>query len=971
MLLFKFSIIRINKWGLFVLLWHLFAGDLASQATNIGIPFTTSYPNEVYQAGTQNWDIDQHPNGFMFFANNNGLLQFDGINWETFPLKNKTIARSLHITAAGRIYVGGQGEFGYFAPNEMGELIFHSLVDLVPKMHRNFSDVWKIIEKGNHIFFNASDKFFKYDGNTITIFQKGQINFIGEANQRIFLKNQFGLNEFKEDKIFLVPEGDKLATMMVEDLFENAKQEIIISTLHNGLFKLVNNQIIPLHTNNYTYFKSNRIHCAEKLMDSGIVVGTADAGLIILDSIGQPIYKLDKKNGLQNNHVLSIFKDKADNLWLGLDNGIDYVSLNAPFTRLTPDGEQEGTAYAAKIYRDQLYLGTSTGLYLQDWKSYYNPHNSNTFQLVPESNGQVWGLNQIQDDLFLGHHTGGFLLKNQQLEKISPVLGNWTALALAKHPNYFIIGTYEGLVLYRKEGANWEFIRKFEGLKESCRLLEQDEDGNIWVSHPYRGIYKIQIAEDLSNIQVKLYGAADGLPSNNLNHVFKINKAIIFTGETGVFKFDTAKDRFIRYPPLDNLIDSTANIQRFFEDATGNIWFVTNRATGILKINDQGITKSFTKTIYPELRNKLVRGFELIYPHDAHNVFIGAEEGFIHFNPTKSLAIDSTAFTSHIVKVRTINQTDSVLIYGQYNSIQSKLSNNLPYENNALRFSYAATDYTTTTPLQYSTKLKGFEKNWSTWSTKTEKDFTNLNAGTYHFLVKAKSIYKKESEVASFTFTINAPWYASTQAIAIYALAILAFLSGLIVVPRRKYQVEKAALEANQKRKDLAYQKEVAQSKEAIISLKNQQLEAQIVHKNSELAISTMHLVQRSELIQQIQERLNKVAKSTNDSIAAKELRKVNRLLKENTQLDDLWNQFAYHFDQVHIDFLQKIQEKFPVLTANDQKLCAYLRMNLSTKEIAPLMNISIRGVEVARYRLRKKLSLGSTVNLNKFMLEF
>ena len=228
----------------------------------------------------------------------------------------------------------------------------------------------------------------------------------------------------------------------------------------------------------------------------------------------------------------------------------------------------------------------------------------------------------------------------------------------------------------------------------------------------------------------------------------------------------------------------------------------------------------------------------------------------------------------------------------------------------------------------------------------------------------------KESKIASFSFNIAPPWYASSQAFITYVVLIVSFLSGLILVPRRKFQEEKAALQATQKRKEIEHLKTVEQNEQAIISLKNQQLEAQIAHKNSELAISTMHLVQRSELIHQIQDRLNKVAKNTKDTIAAKELRKVNRLLNENTQVDDLWNQFAHHFDQVHIDFLQSIQEKYPQLTANDQKLCAFLRMNLSTKEIAPLMNISIRGVEVARYRLRKKLDLDSTINLNKFMLE-
>ena len=106
---------------------------LVGQNSNIGIPFTVNYSNQRYQAGTQNWEVEQHPNGFLFFANNNGLLQFDGTNWQTFALPNSTIVRSLHIHPSGKIYVGGQGEFGYFEPSVNGQLVYHSLLALIPR----------------------------------------------------------------------------------------------------------------------------------------------------------------------------------------------------------------------------------------------------------------------------------------------------------------------------------------------------------------------------------------------------------------------------------------------------------------------------------------------------------------------------------------------------------------------------------------------------------------------------------------------------------------------------------------------------------------------------------------------------------------------------------------------------------------------------------------------------------------------
>ena len=959
-----------KKIGTTIFINFLCLISIIGQATNIGTPFITNYLNETYQAGTQNWDIQQHPNGFMFFANNNGLLQFDGINWTIFPLANKTIARSLYITHDERIYVGGQGEFGYFEPDASGLLIFHSLVGLIPKEHSNFADVWDIVAVEEVLYFNASNKVFKYDGQEIIVVSEGIIDFLGVANQQILVRNENGLHEIIQDQLVLLNGGEKFDKYVINHVAKVDEETLLVSTLHNGLLVFKNEQIKQYTEGGLPFFIENKIHCSEDVGDGQIAVGTANGGLAIVGTNGEFSYLLDRTNGLQNNHVLSVYKDNGNNLWVGLNNGIDYIAINSPFTKLMPDKDQEGTAYAGKIFQESLYLGTSKGLYIRPWKNYYNPLEDNNFERLKGTEGQVWGLDLVEEDLFMGHHNLGLII-NEQEQIISTTLGNWKLVPLVNYPNHYLLGTYEGLVLYRKDGKNWKRIRQYDGLKESCRIIEQDKSGNIWIAHPYRGIYKVQIKEDLSTISAQLYGQEDGLPSNNLNHVFEINKEIIFTGETGVFKYDAIMDRFIPYQELANLIGAKERVQRFFEDPNGNIWFATNNETGVLKIADKGITKSFSKVVYPQLKNKLVRGFEFIYPYDEHNVFIGAEKGFIHFDPSKKISDLTTDFTVKIVKVATTNQRDSVFIYGQYNEHQDQLDSTLSYANNALRFSFASTNFETQKDLQFATKLEGFDDNWSMWSNKSEKDFTNLNSGDYRFLVKSKSMSGEESKTASFSFSIAPPWYASALAFAVYSFLGFLFLTGLILVPRRQFQAEKAQLESAKKRQEVEHLKIVAQSEQKIMALKNQQLEIKIGHKNRELAMSTMHLVQSSELIQQLKDTITKVAKNTNDLEAAKELKKVNRLLNESNQLSEGWDQFAHHFDQVHIDFLQKVREKYPQLTANDEKLCAYLRMNLSTKEMAPLMNISIRGVEVARYRLRKKLNLEGNINLNEFMLKF
>ncbi len=957
-----------SKWKVFTAGMLLIVFSLVGQPNNIGIPFITNYSNQTYQAGTQNWDIAQHPNGFLFFANNNGLLQFDGANWELFPLKNKTIARALHITQSGRIYIGGQGEFGYFEPDELDRLMFHSLLGYIPAAHKVFSDVWEIVEQAGAIYFSTSEKIYVFDNQKIEVIQNKRIHFLGKAQERLFINNESGLHEIDGYKIKPIAAGDKLANKIVTSILNLEPDRLLLTTLHSGFFELSANTIRPIYPDDNNFWAANRIYSSIELSDTKIATITNNGGLFILDKDGRVIQQLNKQNGLQNNNILSVFKDRSGNLWLGLDNGIDYVAINSPFTRIIPDKEQEGTAYAAKIFDNTIYLGTSSGLYQQDWRAYYNPLQKNDFQLVEGSEGQVWGLDIVDRELFLGHHEGGFLVKRFRLEKISPTIGNWSILQLGQHPKYFLAGTYEGLVLYHKEQGTWRRLKQLDGIKESCRILEQDELGNVWVAHPYRGIYKVQLADDLSAIKIKLYGSQDGLPSSNQNHVFKINDEVIFTGEIGIFQYDARLDRFLPHTTLINLIGKDKSVLRFFEDDIGNIWFVTTEETGVLKIEDKGLKKAYFKKIYPELNKKLVRGFEFIYPYDANNIFVGAEKGFIHFDPTKSFDFIDENFAANIVKVQSL-QNNHTLLAGQYTSTESKADTLFPYHKNAFRFSYSAPYFRSLNNLRYATKLEGYDEDWSIWTDKTEKEFTNLRPGNYRFMVKAKSIYEQESKIASFSFAISPPWYVSTQALAIYIFLVVAFLASLILIPQKRFQEEKTLLKSEQKRKEAAHQEKVAKNEQEITALKNKQLQIEIAYKNQELAMSTMHLVQHSELIHQLKEKLNKVIKTTDDTTVIKELAKINRLLGENIQLNEVWNQFAYHFDQVHIDFLKKIKEKYPRLTANDQKLCAYLRMNLSTKEMAPLMNISIRGVEAARYRLRKKLGLDSSVDLNEFML--
>jgi DNA-binding CsgD family transcriptional regulator len=153
------------------------------------------------------------------------------------------------------------------------------------------------------------------------------------------------------------------------------------------------------------------------------------------------------------------------------------------------------------------------------------------------------------------------------------------------------------------------------------------------------------------------------------------------------------------------------------------------------------------------------------------------------------------------------------------------------------------------------------------------------------------------------------------------------------------------------------------ESSQKLMKLNNEKLKLDIESKNRELAISTMSLIKKNEF-------LNDIKNELKDKDGVQDLKKVIKIIDKNLNNTDDWKLFEEAFNNADKDFLKHIKSLHPNLTPNDLRLCAYLRLNLTSKEIAPLLNISYRSVEVKRYRLRKKIDLPHESSLTSYILE-
>jgi DNA-binding CsgD family transcriptional regulator len=952
---------------LFVLVYLLPA--IVCGQNPIGLPEIINYSNTTYKGGIQNWDIQQDSNGVMYFANNDGLLTFNGRFWKLYPLPNKTIIRSVKINAEGKIYVGGQDEIGYFLPDQNGILHYTSLKALIPEKQKQFSDIWDIVVLGEQVFFRTVEKVFQLKDHTIHVYPSKEIwDFIGKADNKLYAQIRGkGIFYFKNNKWELVNDQAEILYNTITAILPYDENNLLITTLKSGLFLFddqgkLTRKVTPIDN----LLKNARIFCALKLADNKYAFGTTSAACLIIDRNGKLVQRFSFNEGVQKNNIRSIFVDRHQNLWLGLDDGIDFIAYDSPLRRIFPDKNKQVTGYSTRIYNNTLYLGTSNGLFATSLNATQEDisYSSETFQEVANTAGQVWSITEINNKLLLGHEDGAFVVEKQAATPIYSHIGTWLFQPVSSvYPVEGIIsGTYNGLHYIQANGGQFREVGAIAGLQQPLRFIHFDQINNtVWSSHPYRGVYMARLTPDRKKIQdLKLFTDQHGLPSILNNFVFYVKSRLAVATEKGIYEYHAGQKKFIPSAYFQDIFKQK-KIQYLKEDPEGNIWFVSDNQVGVVDFKRKTDQQAFAVVYFPELNSKLVAGFEHIYPYDAYNVFVGANKGVYHINYDKYIR-NTKQLNVLLTEVRLLSKPDSV-IYGGYPDPEPDNQIRLKNSLNSLRFEFSSTLFEQHNTIEFSYKLEGFDKTWSEWSAKSEKDYTNLSHGDYTFKVKARNNLGSETKEINYIFTVLPAWYESNMA---YLLYFLMIALGIYALGRWQTRKHKAV----QVRLMQKHQFDLEKSENEIIRLQNEKLENEVGFKNKELAITTLHLTQRGKLLLRIKEELYDLQKAGDSNDHYDKIKKLIRLLDDTEKSDADWNQFALHFDQLHNNFLNTLKQKFPHLSQNDLKTCAYLKMNLSSKEIAQLLGITIRGVEVSRYRLRKKLQITSEVNLFDYLLQ-
>ncbi len=922
---------------------------MAQQPYSFCLPEVIQYTRQTYGAYNQNWGIVQHPKTrFMYVANKKGLLEFDGSTWRLHELPRKQIVRSVAVDHEGRIYTGALGEFGYWTPGPTGELAYHSLNPLIHDQSFLNEEIWNILVTPQGILFQSFAFIYRYRQGRVQLLRSpGNVLFVQPVRDRLLVEViDKGLYELRGDAFTLIDGSEFLGSETVNTLLPLGESDILVGT-ERAIFRYDGQRFQPFNNQLNAVIQQNRLNRGRQLGPDLYAFGTLLNGVLLTSATGHIRYHINQKNGLQNSTVLALYPDMDGNLWVGLDKGLDLINLHSPIRYFTDTDSNMGTLYGIARHGDYLYLGTNQGVYAKPIRRPDEP-----FQLLAGTQGQVWDLVVFDGQLLCGHNRGTFRIVGLEARLLSSVTGGWVLHRLARHPDLLIQGTYTKLCLYRKdERGQWVFSHTVGGFSAPVRQLVEDETGAIWVNKaPNQGLQRVRLSADLTQVVASTDFATPEFQQATLN-LYRFQHHILVTSVTGLQRFDPATDRFVR--DQTPFVQHNPDIQRLFP-ASDSALFVLRRNGTLAYVP----SSDERPRDVPIRTNQWAEESEAMVPLDS-TYFAFCRENGIALLPRAELPrlVNTTVRPPLIRSVAAV--TNAGVSY-TFQGPPPELS--FSHRQADLLITFCTPNYTR--PINYSYWLENSMDNWSPYAAIHQKEFNNLPPGRYMLHLRSNL----STVEATFTFHLLPPWYWTTWSKILYALVLAGRLRFFYQLHLRRVAIKQNQVRAKLE-EQLRHQEEASQRD--IILLQKDQLEQGLIQKSAELANSTMSLIQKNELLVQLKDELNQVKSRLNSGVSTTDFQRINYLIDTNISSEQDWQLFEANFNKVHEQFLKHLIEKYPDLSQGDLKLAAYLRMNLSTKEIAQLLNITQRSVELKRYRLRKKMNLDGVINLSEYMIKY
>ena len=955
---------KICKANIFISLLFIFSG-VSLNAAEWQIP-VDNYPVLQYDAGTQNWQILEQRNGWIYIANNYGLLEFDGSTWKLYGLQNSTIVHAIEIDEnSGDIYAGGTNEFGVFQPDEVGRLQYTSISKLLSQS-ANFGEVWSIRQIGTKVYFQTNNFIYIYDGESVrSVHHDARMFCTSAIDNALYVGANDGIFVLSGDKLNALRGSERLHNQQIVSMCKYKSNKVLIGTSFDGLYLYDGFSLQPLHTAVDSFLKQNQLF-SMTLNEGSMAFGTVRNGIAVTDIDGHNERYINKSSNLQNNTVLCLHFDRQGDLWAGLDEGISLVRTNSQLSLLV-DKSAYGSVYSTALYHDNLYLGTNQGIYFTRVDKQLKPLQD--LQLLPGSLGQIWKLLVIDDVLYCCHNRGLFVVRSGRLVPIDESVGYWDIKPIDSDRAY--AGTYNGIYLLEKQRGEYRTLWKITGFDDTSLHFENDNRANVWVVSQL-GLEKLVPSADFTSFERELVH-----PFNERHSYIDMNRLldhILVSSDDWCCAIHIGNSQIEADNSVFARLDGEKHYSYIKQDMSGNIWFIADKQLRMRSWdNVRHVYVDESKVIHNN-SHLFIDGFPHLNFVDKNALLIGAVNGC---NILKNRQSDSSRMLPLMkvyIREASFRSKNSIVSVGQSFNAE-KLSLTLPYGNYSLHTVFAGSVHSRE-PL-YSTRLLPMENDFAAPDNLNQREFSLYKEGQYTLQVQMIDSYTGKVALQSFVINILPPWYRTWWARLIWTLITLGFLALVIWVTFYTINADRARIRTEKENEMMLREKqhslEKHQNEKRILQLEHEKTEYELNCKSQELSNVLLNQVNRNELIIDIQSDLRKIANdltNTHYDSAVERLRQLQAKLTRNRENDIDWSKFEDNFDMVNGQFLHKLVLLHPWLSKNERKLSVYIHTGLYTKEIAPLMNLSIRGVEMMRYRMRTKMGLDAQANLKNYFIE-
>jgi len=921
-------------------------------------PFVQNFTKGQYGAGNQNWSIAQDNNGILYFGNNYGLLEFNGADWNLHTDPDFTNIRSVFADSDGKIYTGSYEEFGYWQRNSYGELVYTSISQELLN-HEDIANtaIWRIFRIDENVYLHSFSKIFIYNGKEINTIIESESTILpmfqyrGKPYVSILDSGLFYID--KDFKLVKESSPDFMMDLRIQNMFEINDDTSVVFTENNGIYLKTGVSLTQPQSPDNLLLSSYHINRIIRISDRQFAIGTIKQGVLITDYMGNIHSRLDKSNGLQNNAVTALLKDPDNNLWIGLQKGIDFTQIASPFFIIADETGKLGSVYCSVKYKNRIYLGTNHGLFYADWVRLINRENTE-FVAVTGLEGHVMSLDIIDDQLICGFNQGTYNIDGNRTIKLSDI-GGGNLLVNPFNSNIGYQGIYTGVAIYEKNNSGiWNFSKViYEG--SETNYLEMDHEGNLWASSTYRGLQLHQLNKSGDSIFHTVdFGENDGFVTDDHINVFKFGNGIVFSNGGSFFTYDYPSKKIVPYKWLNDQTGIYASSYIIYEESPTEYWFIGRSSLGHFHYSYDSLMIKY------EIKNDLLNISTVEYSENISRIdegyyAIGLVDGFAILD--YSLVSDSIIeYPLHNIQINKFECINKDGIAQMFDLIPSS-KHQIPFRNRNLNVHFSVPG-TSQELLTFYYRFSDLEP-WNDLGNNSVLRYNNLNQGSYQLEIKAVEGISGRYSALTFPFSVLPPWYLHWLAIVAYILFFI--ISGLVT-----WKIIRIRL----RRQQMQYHEKIRQeSEKEMADMKQEYLQRELRNKSKELVNYTILLDKRNELLQRLKSILDRELDSPDTP--ARELQlKLMKIIDENISNRDDWQIFKVHFDAANSDFLERLKKIHNNLTPSDLRFCGFLRMNLTSKEISSLLSISLRSIEVKRYRLRKKLSLEHEDNLIEYLMD-